>query len=132
MRSPLMILRGLDAIVAEIALDSFSRSRRNSSFPGLMPRTRSPSRSSMMLLSPPAVVRPRRSSHLMIPGPGHKLGVRTRERRASCVSRFEPRPSSTPTPTPLSGILRRHQSQIISELSCQTFNTIILEDDSAV
>ena len=125
-----MILRGLDAIVAEIAMDSISRSRRNSSFPGLMPRTRSPSRSSMMLLSPPAVVRPRRSSHLMIPGPGHKLGVSTRERRASCVSRFEPRPS--PTPTPLSGILRRHQSQILSELSCQTFNTIILEDDSVV
>ena len=130
-----MIIRGLDAIVAEIALDSFSRSRRNSSFPGLLPRTRSPSRSSMMLLSPPPVVRPRRSSHLMIPGPGHKLGVSTRERRASCVSRFDPRPSPSPTPqtpTPLSGILRRHQSQILSELSCQTFNTIILEDDSVV
>ena len=131
-----MILRGLDSIVAELALESFSRSRRNSSFPGILPR--SSSRASMMILSPqlrPHDVRPRRSSHLMIPSPGHQLGVSPRGRRASCVSRFDRGPAQarhSPTPSPLSGILRRHQSQIVSELSCQTFNTIILEDDSVV
>ena len=129
-----MILRGLDSIVAELALESFSRSRRNSSFPGILPR--SSSQASMMILSPqlrPHDVRPRRSSHLMIPGPGHHLRVSPMGRRASCVSRFDPGPAQARhSPTPLSGILRRHQSQIVSELSCQTFNTIILEDDSVL